>query len=242
MATIQAGERWIDNGNGHLLSSYWYPPSGAPRGAVLIASAMGVKQRFYAAFASWLADRGYLVVTFDYLGMGRSRQIPLRQLKVDILDWARHDCSAVLATVAEEAGALPLYWIGHSVGAQILRERILEHAVGHEVAVVGPARTARRQARVGQRLQPDRGDRPLELGQLRLASDASGELGEVGPNGRSIRRAPAHVPTREEGEELRAMAPVLDDRPGQYRSDRAAARRQSVRPSQARCSRKRWKR
>ncbi|WP_404439011.1 alpha/beta fold hydrolase [Stutzerimonas chloritidismutans] len=120
MATIQAGERWIDNGNGHLLSSYWYPPSGAPRGAVLIAPAMGVKQRFYAAFASWLADRGYLVVTFDYLGMGRSRQIPLRQLKVDILDWARHDCSAVLATVAEEAGALPLYWIGHSVGAQIL--------------------------------------------------------------------------------------------------------------------------
>lgn len=120
MATIQAEERSIDNGNGHLLSSHWYQPSGTLRGAVLIAPAMGVKQRFYAAFASWLADRGYLVVTFDYLGMGRSRQVPLRQLKVDILDWARHDCSAVLEKAAEAAGELPLYWIGPSVGAQIL--------------------------------------------------------------------------------------------------------------------------
>lgn len=120
MATIQAQERSIDNGNGHQLSSYWYPAAGTPRGAVLIAPAMGVKQRFYATFAGWLAEQGYLVVTFDYLGMGRSRHVPLRQLQVDILDWARHDCSAVLAEVADAAGELPLYWIGHSVGAQIL--------------------------------------------------------------------------------------------------------------------------
>ncbi|TLX61130.1 alpha/beta hydrolase [Stutzerimonas nosocomialis] len=120
MTTIQAQERAIDNGNGHTLSSYWYPASGPARGAVIIAPAMGVKQRFYADFASWLAERGYLVVTFDYLGMGRSRSVPLRTLQVDILDWGRHDCSAVLATVADAAGDLPLYWIGHSVGAQIL--------------------------------------------------------------------------------------------------------------------------
>lgn len=120
MATIQAEERSIDNGNGHRLSSYWYQPSGTPRGAVLIAPAMGVRQRFYAAFARWLAERGYLVVTFDYLGMGRSRQMPLRQLKVDILDWARHDCTALLAAVDDAADGLPLFWIGHSVGAQIL--------------------------------------------------------------------------------------------------------------------------
>jgi predicted alpha/beta hydrolase len=120
MATTEAEARSIDNGNGHRLASCWYHPAGTPRGAVLIAPAMGVKQRFYANFASWLAERGFLVVTFDYLGMGQSRQVPLRQLKVDLLDWARHDCSAVLANVAETAGDMPLYWIGHSVGAQIL--------------------------------------------------------------------------------------------------------------------------
>ena len=40
---------------------------------MLIVPAMGVDQRYYAAFASWLADQGYFVVTFDYRGMGRSR-------------------------------------------------------------------------------------------------------------------------------------------------------------------------
>lgn len=120
MATIQAEALSIDNGNGHQLASCWYKPAGTPRGAVLIAPAMAVKQDFYGHFASWLAERGFLVVTFDYLGMGQSRHISLRQLDVDILDWARHDCSAVLAKVAEAAGELPLYWIGHSVGAQIL--------------------------------------------------------------------------------------------------------------------------
>ncbi len=120
MATIQVEERTIDNGNGHALSSCWYQPSGVPCGVVLIAPAMGVPQRFYTDFATWLAERGYQVVTFDYLGMGRSRRVPLRQLNVDILDWARHDCSAILDRAAEAAGELPLYWIGHSVGAQIL--------------------------------------------------------------------------------------------------------------------------
>jgi len=101
MATIQVEERSIDNGNGHALSSYWYQPSSLPCGVVLIAPAMGVPQRFYTDFANWLAGQGYLAVTFDYLGMGRSRRVPLRQLNVDILDWARHDCSAVLAAAAD---------------------------------------------------------------------------------------------------------------------------------------------
>jgi len=120
MATIQAQTLTLDNGNGHALATCWYHPLGRPCGAVLIAPAMGVHQRFYADFATWLAERGFLVVTFDYLGMGQSRQTPLRQLDVDILDWARHDCSAVLAKVAEAVDELPLYWIGHSVGAQII--------------------------------------------------------------------------------------------------------------------------
>lgn len=62
--------RLIDNGNGHPLASYWYRPAGEPRGYLLIVPAMGVEQRFYAPFAAWLAERGYLAITFDYLGMG----------------------------------------------------------------------------------------------------------------------------------------------------------------------------
>lgn len=120
MAISEPELRWIDNGNGQQLASQWYRPAQQAEGAVLIAPAIGVKQRFYTDFASWLASRGYLAVTFDYVGIGQSRRGPLRKLKVDILDWARHDASAVLDQLASTAPSLPLYWIGHSLGAQVL--------------------------------------------------------------------------------------------------------------------------
>ena len=49
--------RQLDNGNGHHLSSHWFHPAGEARGVVLIVPAMGVEQRFYAAFAQWLAEQ-----------------------------------------------------------------------------------------------------------------------------------------------------------------------------------------
>ena len=112
--------RQLDNGNGHSLSSHWFHPAGEARGVVLIVPAMGVEQRFYAAFAQWLAERGFVTVTFDYVGMGLSRQGPLRDLQVDVIGWGRHDCSAMLDAAVEAAGELPVFWIGHSLGGQIL--------------------------------------------------------------------------------------------------------------------------
>ena len=112
--------RQLDNGNGHKLSSHWFHPAGEARGVVLIVPAMGVEQRFYAAFAQWLAERGFVAVTFDYVGMGLSRQGPLRDLNVDVIGWGRHDCSAMLDAVTAAAGTLPVFWIGHSLGGQIL--------------------------------------------------------------------------------------------------------------------------
>ena len=112
--------RQLDNGNGHNLSSHWFYPAGEARGVVLIVPAMGVEQRFYAAFAQWLAERGFVTVTFDYVGMGLSRQGPLRDLQVDVIGWGRHDCSAMLDAAAAAAGSLPVFWIGHSLGGQIL--------------------------------------------------------------------------------------------------------------------------
>lgn len=120
MATLEPQLREIDNGNGQTLASHWFQPAGAPRGAVLIAPAMGVKQRFYAEFAAWLASEGFLAVTFDYAGIGASRRSPLAELDVDVLDWTRNDCSAMLDALAEAAGEAPLCWIGHSLGAQII--------------------------------------------------------------------------------------------------------------------------
>jgi predicted alpha/beta hydrolase len=115
--------------DGTVLAAQLFQPAGAPRAAVLIVPAMGVPQSYYRAFAAWLAREGFLAATFDYRGMGASRHAPLRELRADILDWAQLDTAAVLEALAARAPQLPLYWVGHSLGGQILpfvpnRERV----------------------------------------------------------------------------------------------------------------------
>jgi predicted alpha/beta hydrolase len=106
-----------------------FEPADPPRAAVVVPSAMGVTQSYYARFAQWLAERGYLAVTFDYRGIGRSAPDSLRGFEIDIRDWAQQDCVAVIDFVKARAPHLPLYWIGHSLGGQLIglipnRERI----------------------------------------------------------------------------------------------------------------------
>ena len=96
-----------------------FVPQGEPIAAVLIVSAMGVKQQYYASFASWLSEQGYLVATFDYRGIGLSHMGSLRGYHADIMDWAQLDCAAMVKTVAAAVDRKPLYWLGHSLGGQI---------------------------------------------------------------------------------------------------------------------------
>jgi predicted alpha/beta hydrolase len=90
---------------------------------------MGVTQNFYSRFAEWLAARGYLAATFDYRGIGQSAPATLRGFEIDIRDWATQDCAAVIDFMKARAPELPLYWVGHSLGGQLIglipnRERI----------------------------------------------------------------------------------------------------------------------
>lgn len=107
-------------GDGYPLSAHTFGDAHAARAAVLVVPAMGVEQQYYAAFAHWLAARGYFVVTFDYRGIGRSRHGSLRQLNADVLTWAEQDTGAMVAFLRERAGGRPLLWVGHSLGGQIL--------------------------------------------------------------------------------------------------------------------------
>lgn len=92
----------------------------SPRAAVIIPSAMGVAQKFYTQFAQWLANQGYHVTTFDYRGIGFSAPHTLRGFPVNIVDWARQDCAAVIDRVRSDVPNVPLHWIGHSLGGQLI--------------------------------------------------------------------------------------------------------------------------
>jgi predicted alpha/beta hydrolase len=94
----------------------------APRATVLLPAAMGVKQEYYFAFARWLHAQGYTVATFDYRGMGMSRPQrfarSLRGFSADLTDWV-HDYDSMLHWLKTRVPHVPLYVVGHSLGAQL---------------------------------------------------------------------------------------------------------------------------
>lgn len=104
--------------DGATLALRVYTPAGPPRASVVIGGAMGVRQAFYEAFATWLAGQGYRVTSFDYRGHGDSLQGSLRQVRADLCDWAR-DYEAVIAHAKAQLPDQPLFLIGHSLGAQL---------------------------------------------------------------------------------------------------------------------------
>ena len=72
--------------DGYLLGATLFLPRGAKRHAVLISSATAVPRKIYKSFAGYLARRGYAVLTYDYRGIGDSRQKSLVGFKASMAD------------------------------------------------------------------------------------------------------------------------------------------------------------
>jgi predicted alpha/beta hydrolase len=116
-SAMQMEQLKLSSADGHIVMRLFEP--AAPRAVIVVSSAMGVSQNFYSRFADWLAQLGFLVVTFDYRGVGLAAPPNLRGYDVDIFDWAR-DCEAVIDFASERWREIPLYWLGHSLGGQLI--------------------------------------------------------------------------------------------------------------------------
>jgi predicted alpha/beta hydrolase len=92
----------------------------APSTVVVVACGAGIAARFYRGLARYLAAQGAAVLTFDYRGIGASRQGSIRNLKGGMEYWGAFDLGAAL----EEAGArhpsLALAAVAHSVGTLLI--------------------------------------------------------------------------------------------------------------------------
>lgn len=103
---------------GAIEASLWCTDDA--RGVVLLHPATAVTQRYYEAFARYLAGIGLNVVTYDYRGTGRSRPPSLRGFDVSMSDWMDEDVSAVTRWTAARFPGLPMLAVGHSVGGHAL--------------------------------------------------------------------------------------------------------------------------
>ena len=82
-------------------------------GAVVISSATGVPRRIYEGVAGCLADAGLAVLTFDYRGIGGSREGgPLRLEPARMQDWGRLDLEGALRWMRKAYAGAPLMVLG----------------------------------------------------------------------------------------------------------------------------------
>jgi predicted alpha/beta hydrolase len=96
-------------------------PEATPRAGIVINSATGVHRRFYARFATFLAEqRGFAVLTYDYRGIADSRPQRLRTFKARMRDWPAQDMPAVLEWMRATVAPGRLILIGHSSGGNLI--------------------------------------------------------------------------------------------------------------------------
>ena len=119
--TVQTGQpikQEIEIRSGvHRLAARLYHPTGKPRAVVIINGATGVRQRYYEAFATWLAvERGLACVTYDYRDFGESLKRDLKSSQATMVDWAVHDPIAVRDHVWSLLPGVPIWHLGHSIG------------------------------------------------------------------------------------------------------------------------------
>ena len=103
------------------LQSTLYEPyrRGQSPAVAVINSGAGIPSIYYEAYASWLADNGLAVLTYDYRGIGASRSRSIRGLMASIYDWGSKDCAAALGWANKRYPGANLYVIAHSIGAVV---------------------------------------------------------------------------------------------------------------------------
>jgi predicted alpha/beta hydrolase len=92
-----------------------FEPAGQPTGITLVVPAMATPASYYRAFATWLAEQGLRAITFDYRDTDSAQA--MKKSRTDVDRWAA-DVDAILANAAIDG--LPVTWIGHSLGGQLL--------------------------------------------------------------------------------------------------------------------------
>jgi predicted alpha/beta hydrolase len=105
---------------GYSLQGYLFNPvKDTPRRLLLLSGGVGIPQRFFRSFASWLAAQGFTVLTYDYYGVAESAPASLRGLPTSASKWARQDMAGALAWLRSKHPGAPVALVAHSFGGQV---------------------------------------------------------------------------------------------------------------------------
>lgn len=97
-----------------------YAPIDDIKGAIIIGPATGIKRQVYANFASFLAENGYGVITFDNRGIGDSLAGNIKESNASLQCWGEKDMPAVFEQLKTTFPNTKYHLIGHSAGGQLV--------------------------------------------------------------------------------------------------------------------------
>lgn len=128
----------------HRLHHSFYEPQGEPIACLLIVHGMSEHSGRYEKFASFLADRGVLVVAYDQLGHGRTvkdkyelgffdEQYPIQTLSKDVILMANALKSRAKSLTNKK---IPCILMGHSMGSFLVRTVLTHHATSFDGVIL----------------------------------------------------------------------------------------------------------
>src|SRR5687768_16286232 len=110
----------ITSADGYPLAATLYQPTVSNQCAVLIYGAMAVRQIYYAQYAFYLAKQGFIVLNYDYRGIGDSSPQTLRGLEAGLLARADEDQNTMHRWLADQFPHYRRLVVGLSFGGQIV--------------------------------------------------------------------------------------------------------------------------
>lgn len=102
--------------DGFLLHGHLWKAESHPHTALLINPATGVVARYYSRYAALLARAGFVVLTYDYRGIGASKPKSLRGFRATKHDWGALDCEAAIQFLSNSYPRLKMMAVCHSIG------------------------------------------------------------------------------------------------------------------------------
>ncbi|WP_066018107.1 alpha/beta fold hydrolase [Endozoicomonas atrinae] len=110
----------IDTRDGFHLAGTEFLPRHANGIGLIINGATGVVRKYYQAYAEFLCQQGFTVLTYEFRGIGESQSVNSDAPAPSMLHWGQRDMDAVLTDFIQRHPQLTVKGIGHSMGGQLL--------------------------------------------------------------------------------------------------------------------------
>ncbi len=119
MQSINVNRELIKGFGDEIISITIYQPKDLkPKGIIIVNPATAVKQSIYTSYSNYLSSQGFMVVTFDYQGIGLSRNKEITDYTTTLHQYSQ-DAKAVFDYIIDNYEQ-NIIIVGHSIGGNFI--------------------------------------------------------------------------------------------------------------------------